>query len=240
MKIILIITIFALLVFSIWNLITLRELKSKRNSEERRLDDSKYFELKFKMEFLITVFSVIVALIGLLGYNTLQNAKSEIKSELNKEFSPIEIRMKNTEKSINDKDSIVKTLESKTFTIANNLGTFDYKAKKQDYSLTSLENKIADINGKNIIKQNYYIVNSIKYKYHEADTTLKKFYFAVLKTNLGDKLPMFETPPLIIPIPESNAMTTIFDITRESFKVGFSSYYGTLDTIQFSVLIIKK
>ncbi|NOU19260.1 MAG: hypothetical protein HOO91_17015 [Bacteroidales bacterium] len=241
MIIILIITLVALSVFSIWNILSLRELKSKKTSENKELNDSKYFELKYKMEFLVAIFSVIVALAGILGYNSLENAKREIKTELNKELLPVESRIKNTERNIRDKDSIVSTLEVKTVSISNNLSSFDSEVKKNNTNLNSLKNKIDIINSKNIIKQNFYIVNSIKFRFNENDTTMKKFYFADLKTNLGDKLPAFDTSPLVIPVSESNAMVKIWKITNETFEVGCNEFYGNIiDTIKFSIVIIKK
>jgi hypothetical protein len=240
MIIVLVFTVIALLIFSVWNLLTLKNLTKDKANYGNQLQDPKYFELKYKIEFLIAIFSVIVALAGLLGYNTLQNAKSEIKADINKELQPIDIRIKNTEISINKNDSIVNSLGSKTETISDSLIKYDFKVKRQNTNLTYLENKIAIINGKNIIKQNYYIVSSIKYKYDENDNSDKQFYFSNLRTSSGDKLPYFELPPLIIPIPESNVMADIIDITNESFKVGCLGYYSKVDSVKVSILIFKK
>lgn len=237
MMTILVLTVIALIVFSVWNLLTLREIKAKSRNNEKELLDQKYFELKYKIEFLVAIFTVLVALAGFLGYNSIQNAKSEIQSNLNKEVSIIENRIKNTDKTISDKDSIVNRLNGKLNVISENSSTTENTIKNQKERLNLLVNKIEVINKKNIIKQNYYIVSLKNYKYDENDTTNHKFYFKDLKTNLGDNLPNFKIAPIVIPVSES--AITILSVNKESFKVGNMGGFAT-DTVRINLVIIEK
>lgn len=237
MMTILVVTVIALIVFSAWNLLTLREIKAKSKNPDKELNDQKYFELKYKIEFLVAIFTVLVAIGGFLGYNSIQNAKSEIQANLNKEVSLIENRIVKTDKSIRDKDSLVSELMTKLNDIRENTSTTENTFNNQKEKLNALVNTIDVLNKKNIIKQNYYIVSLKRYKYDENDSTKHKYYFKDLKTNLGDNLPIFKTAPIVIPVSES--FITILNVNKESFKVGNMGGYSS-DTVRINLVIIEK
>jgi hypothetical protein len=56
------ILLLALVIFSIWNLIISRRLIKSKSSTNTPLDDSKYYELKYKQEFLVAAFSLIAGI----------------------------------------------------------------------------------------------------------------------------------------------------------------------------------
>jgi len=82
MTIIIILVGVSLLVFSIWNLISLKRLSKNSTKKDKQLNDSKYYELKYKSEFIIAVFSIVATVAGILGYNSITSAKNEIKADL--------------------------------------------------------------------------------------------------------------------------------------------------------------
>jgi len=237
---ILIISVIALIVFNIWNLFSLNKLRTNSNNTEKEMNDSKYYEIKYKVEFLIAFFTVMVALVGFLGYTSYQKIKDEIKSEFDKEVVSIKEKLKNAENEINSKDSLFNNLVNKTKGVSTDISAFESNIKNQWKNLLLLENKIDVINNKNIIKQNYYIVPEISYKYDKNKTGWEEIYFRNLITNLNDKLPTFELPPIVIPISGSNVIIEIIDISQESFYAGFNASYGVIDTVKFSLVIMEK
>jgi hypothetical protein len=58
-----------------WNGYQLIQLRRIRQVE---LPDSKYFELKFKIQFLVAMFTVFAALATFYGYSTLEDAKEKL------------------------------------------------------------------------------------------------------------------------------------------------------------------
>lgn len=124
-----IIILAAILVFSIWNWFNLRELKQFHHQNE--LNDSKYHELKYKMQFLIAMFSVFVVIGGVLGYSSLADARKEIKKEFEPSISSINEKIKSTDKSIREKDSVVRELSLRLEFLLENIPQLDSKAKNQ-------------------------------------------------------------------------------------------------------------
>ncbi|GAA3646012.1 hypothetical protein GCM10022397_33640 [Flavivirga jejuensis] len=50
--------------------------------------------MKYKYEFIVAVFSIIVAVRRLLGYHSIDRAKEEIKKELSSELKPLNFLIK--------------------------------------------------------------------------------------------------------------------------------------------------
>ena len=111
-------------------------------------------------------------------------------------------------------------------------------------AINNIETKIRNLSDKNILKQNFYIIKSIGLAPSGLETST--YSLSDLHTNEGQILPNFEQPPLIIPITESNAQIDVFNITKETFDVGTSSYYGdndpyrSSDSLRFSLIIMEK
>lgn len=227
---------FSLIVFMIWNLITLYRLKKNSSKTEKELNDSKYFELKYKTEFFVAVFSVIVAVAGLLGYDSLQNAKNEIKRELLIKTKSIDSILVKTEQRIKLKDSVLKSIELKHDVLINSIPINQKKILEQNYQIHSLQKMIEELNSNNKIKQNFYIVNSLGFDKNK-DTEI--FKYQDLKTNIGDKLPKFTKTPFVIGIPEVFASVEIHNVTLDGFAATIGIYYEDFDTLRFSVMIIE-
>ncbi|NTW31785.1 MAG: hypothetical protein HGB12_04040 [Bacteroidetes bacterium] len=231
-----------LLIFAGWNFFsTNRLIKNIKSNIKEENNDSRYFELKYRIEFIVAIFSVIIVVIGFLGYNTFENAKKEIhKSIIDKNDSLFKILSKN-EIKLGKFDSGIVKLEGKNAKIDSGLLKYDSKAKSLNNSMLNLKNLIEVINSKNILKQNYYIVNSLSINLYN---NIKKIYFNDLITDMGDKLPIFTSPPIILPIPEINWQVQVNSIKKDYFEVlpGYEigDYEPKDSIVKFSVLIIQK
>jgi hypothetical protein len=208
-----------------WNIYSLNTIRKLSRNHASNIQDAKYYELKFNIQFLIAFFTVIVTIFSALGYNSLTNAKEEVKNNLNDAMDSIRTRLDRIQPELVRAENIIS----------------DYKKLNDD--LQKLQNNIKQINSKNILKQSYYVVPSVKYKLDDPKKDeFKLIEFRNLRTHSGDRLPTFNSPPMIIPVPA----VTIYDITTTSFKV--SVYGGQLmseenilsGTTEFSLLVLEK
>jgi uncharacterized membrane protein len=72
----------ALSILCIWNLVTLHQLKKNSSLADTQLNDSKYFELKYKLEFTIAVFTFLVGIAAYLGYNSKESIETKVTNEI--------------------------------------------------------------------------------------------------------------------------------------------------------------
>lgn len=251
----------AILVLLIWNLITLRSLQNKTLRRDENLNDQKYFELKYKNEFLVAIFTVITTAAALLGYNSLKSVEASLSEDFNhkvdstnRKIANISIQSDSLLKSFENKvGENIKQSNSRLESMDLNSKSLDGKLKKLDISISdyqksvsdivgaqndidrsfhfskveidSIQGKIKELNSRNILKQNYYIVDSVIYDESKADSNgYVKMYFADLRTSIGDKLPLFKRPPFILMGSRHGANGHILNVTNESFKMGVFEY----------------
>jgi hypothetical protein len=234
-----------LIVLSIWNLINSRHLIKDKNEnrEAISLSDPKYFELKYKIQFQTAMFAVFVSIGAFYGYNTLEDAKIEARKEIVSSTDSLRFELKDLQNVISNNNSDAKQLENSFAEVSKNLP----RLKSSFNKLNELELKIENINNKNILKQNYYIVTSIERPILEKPQTL---FLKELVTSRGDKLPEFKTPPIIIPITDSKFQVSVFEITTESFVIAWGnnlinmeqgiSMFPREKSFKFSLLVIER
>jgi len=222
--ILLIIIGIAILILNIWNLISLKQLENNSTSTNNQLNDSKYYELKFKSEFIIAVFSIVAAVGGLLGYNTITSAEENIKKDFLSKTTFIDSLITQTEERILEKDSILEKIENRQDLINKTIPENDAKLHSQENQIDLIQKTLTELNQNNKVKQSFYLIQSLEIKKDMRGMPENKtFYFKDLKTNIGDVLPTFNKLPFLIPLQE-NIGIDIFDITLESFSVSVSTY----------------
>jgi len=206
MTAIIVILLLALLSVSIWNFKTLNDIK-KLGKENRTLSpDAKYFELKYNIQFLVGLSTILIAVLGVLGYRSLDDVKSQLSDNLATISTTIE-----------EKENTTKELDFKITKIAESANAIDLAFNQ----VKVLESKVKEINSKNILTQNYYIVSPLKI---ELTMGVEKIiYFKDLMTNTGDRLPVFKFPPLVFGTLNSNTSFMIYSITTSSFKIASST-----------------
>src|SRR5690606_24780098 len=114
----------------------------------------------------------------------------------------------------------------------------------QNYQIKTIRNLIEEINEKNKIKQNFYIVDSLKMDVSDINQFGHHYYFKDLHTNLGDKLPEFVKPPFVIPMPSGSSSIELFDIDEEGFSAGrFVEFSNDFDDkrkiIYFNIIVFE-
>ena len=219
----------ALIGFNIWNAINLKTIIKKplRNSDS--LNDNKYWELKYKMQYMITVFSIILFVAAYFGFTSLQSVKTNLKTEIqasldstnrileNIEQKQLELNIKvaTTDSSILEAENAILGLMGREKALSGSLSM-------SDFSLTKLMQRISELNSKNIIQQNIYIVDNVEYSF-DTYWEFKKYYFKDLKSNTGQPLPAFKKPPFIFSVSNQGFTFALRKITSESFEMSASN-----------------
>ncbi len=234
----------ATIIFNVWNSLTLYSIK-KRPLRNDPLNDAKYWELKFKIQYIISAFLAILAIATFLGYNTFDNIKDSIHNELDH-------KLDSTKSLINDLTLRQKEISERVDTTGNQilkyqniiLGLSDKQAtvkesiKLSANDLKDLKDKITDINSKNILQQNIYIVDTIQFDISKlTDDQAKILKFSDLVTISGDKLPPLSNPPFILPISNQECEFHINQVTNTSFKIALWSYPGDLKVAKVTLFI---
>lgn len=201
--------VFLLLILSIsiWNAFSLRSIKMKLKRKDKLSNE--YFDIKYKLQLITTIGSIIVAIIIFYGYNS----ENIIQESINKTVST-----KIDEKEIEISKRFNDTLNSYLTRIA----------------LT--EDKIKRIESKEIINADIYIVKDQKIFSKDFKRTNLKIYFSKLRTITGKELPKFAVPPVINIIPTNGMEYVMLNKTTEYFELKLlaSTYENSTFDIWFA------
>jgi len=245
---ILIIFLIAFIVFSVWDAVNLRYL-IKRPMRSDALNDKNYWELKYKMQYMITVFAVIVAVLTFLGYNSITNIRDDIKKEMasqldstRRELDSMDQMQKSIGFRLATNDSVLSVAQNAILGLSDREQYLKSSMNLRSTDLEKLKGRITEINEKNIIQQNVYIVENVEYTYDEY-WDFKKYYFNKLVTNTGQPLPSFKKPPFIFAVSNQGLTFSIKSVTSESFELiisnGTPSEYGTAKKVQVTLFITE-
>lgn len=229
----------AILVSNIWTIIGIKRLEKTRHFKDTQLNDSKYFELKYKQEFLLATFSIVIGVIVFIGYNSYSSLKENLKSDIEQKIASTTKQIEAQKDSINNQqkelaalnetlqanlkkvttvNDLVNLLEQQQGQLRNKLDNSKQSVTIYENSIKDLQSKISEIKNKNIIKQELYIVTNLKYSYDEYWEYMK-VSFDTLNTINNEKLPKFIEPPTIIPFTNNGVTMTIKDVTTKSFEI---------------------
>lgn len=243
----------ALIGFSIWNSITLQRLLA-RPLKTDQLNDKNYWELKYKMQYMVTVFSVLIAIAAYLGYNTVANAKESVRNEFQAKLdstkanmASIDSQIKNSKIQFDAKvantDSLLNIYQNMLMGLSRRTEAVKKSISISDKDLTDFKGRINEINSKNIIQQNIYIVDNILFTRAELDLmdgiSGKKMLFSELTTISGDKLPTFKKAPFILVVSNDGAEYYVKNVSSTSFDLQPYSYPGDTKTIRATLFITE-
>ena len=265
----------SLIILLIWNLVSNRQLKTQARTD-KNLSDPRYYELKYKQEFFIATVSLIGTVIVVFGYNSLQNVEKALMDDFSKKTTKISVR---TDSIINYYDTLINKrfiiTENNLKSISNNsisllqkttlqventqqslqeyknaLGNLNLQQLEADKKVKNVQYRIEDINSKSILKQNFYLVDSLIFDTKVWDTAkseeyaYKTYFFKDMKTIYGDRLPDFKKPPFIIATVEdmpNGQSGSIKEITNKSFKFNLATWRDERSRVfQFSILVSEK
>ena len=209
-----------LIILSALNLGTLRQL-SKFNKSKQEIKDDKYYELKYRIEFILASAVLVIAVGGYFGYNFTENISNKAKLLNNR----------------------LDTLNLKINAKKDTLYSYDAKTKGIKDTLEKVLKRIRLIAEKDIIKQDFYIVDNLSCPFNEKQQSVT-YYFNQLTTISHQKLPNFDKPPILIVLPENAVDLTLVRVNKDYFKIGASWAVGDSnfvgDIAKFSIMLSKR
>jgi hypothetical protein len=235
--------VIVLLVYFIWNYFTKASKIKSLTEKKEEMSDGHYWELKFKTQYMISMFSVLVAFVVFLGYNSIEG----IKKDADKYVFNSDSSLKTLSKKINEMHSMISKIKDSTQLVDKNLKSYHIKTGEINNQLYSIKTIIDTLNSKNLVKLGFYVIDSL-FQLLNAETS-KIYYYSDLKTSIGDKLPVFTKTPVVVPLTRSFCNIEIEAKNNNYFEASYGSCSGNgnLDVsdfdkpikLYFSVLIIE-
>ncbi len=242
----LIITVFVAMSF-----FSLQKLKNQFNPNINFSDD-RYYELKYKLQFISSVGVVIVGVCGFLGYDKFEN----FVENFDKKTDSLNLKLKDYDKRISLIDENIVKYDSKIIAYSNILNKLNYSKIQfskalitSNKQLLTLNDTIDIIKKRNVLDKSFYVIDNLQID-NRSNTNYKlkisnKFYFKDMVTIIGDKIPVFSKKPVVFVIPQSAAAISLIEVTTEYVVVDYGSYtimddYVDPKSFAFGLLIAKK
>jgi hypothetical protein len=206
-----------------------------------KLKDERYFELKYKIEYIITVALFLLGVTTIGGYNIWNSSQSEIQ-ELNDSISSIQ----NKYTQIND--AYINAIRKESlFTNAIRDNDSIHKAKVLDLEnrYSALNSLYSSLNHDAVKKSSIYVVKDLIYK--DANCQEQKYYFKNLISSENHPLPLFYRPPYILSLfGDHSSVISLRKITKDYFTISICQYQGEVQdksesaNIKFYVTILER
>jgi|GEM_PF-3998068 len=198
--------IIILLLVDTWNG---RKIK-KLLTEETALSTDKYFELKWRINLIISFTTIAGIIIGFWGYN--------YQSQISRQLTLLESKTQNIEELTNNLEEEYAALLEKGDLIEKEFDEFDS-------NIGQVKNEIGRVRNENLRQSQLYIVSDIDILI-DSITGRQRFYFVDLKPNNRKKLPIFYDPPVVDIIEnEKESSMKIIDVTNRYFEISFKELY---------------
>lgn len=206
-----------LLLFLVVDFIKFRSLKKSIENKNipENLHIDKYYELKWRINTLLTLVTIIGVMLGYLGI--------DIKSEITKEFEYYNTKIRNLDSLTNELENKI----AKTDSVRNSIDSiFSDQVKKVNHfenKIDKTEREIEKIQNANLKQSQVYIVTGIPITIIGEDNAEQPVYYKDLKINTGQPLPPFKNPPVLhLLINEKNVENIrIIENTKDYFKITY-------------------
>ena len=234
----------ALIALSIWNLISIKGLK-KYNKSSIQITDDRYYELKYKTEYITTIVIVVISVGAFFGYKWFEEIKKSAADNLKNKtdlfeakFDSLKLKIRSTDTSIIKYQSLVVFYKNSFDNLLHNQEKIDKNIQNSDNELSVIIKRIQALNNKNIVKQDIYLID-IKFPMNNSKQ-IHRYYYKDLTTTLGDKLPVFNKPPFLIAVADNIIDLWVMTIDKDYFEVSTGDYSGLPDSVRFSIMLSQK
>jgi hypothetical protein len=217
----------------IYNFYSTYSIRSFFKTSNRRpeINDQKYWELKYKIESLITISSVIIAIAAYLGISTLNDVKDQVTREIKPQVDSITSQIAHLKDSLKKVNDTLAKYKSEISFLDSGSKIVKEKLLSSKGGIDKLLLDVAEISRKNKIQAQVFIVNNLSIN---IDNPLGgpsyKINFSSLTTSTGDKLPVFNKPPLVVCVAKDgggiyarNISTTSLEFFPADYLSAFSS-----------------
>ncbi len=206
------------LAYAILNNIQYRKILRKVKSNEKLEEKELYFELKTRMQLIVSIFSISAVVAAYFGFTTEESINKSIDTQVRNSFAY--------------HDSILQVSRN------------DHKTLKQSYdtlrkSYIILKNEFNHF-------QNFVKNNSIAGAYIVTNNTIKtgeilKIYYKNLITDKGAKLPSINKRPLVSLSGDDSKHITLENVAIDYIEIQADGYEGPNGekekTLSFDILI---
>ncbi|NQV18513.1 MAG: hypothetical protein HQ534_08220 [Armatimonadetes bacterium] len=224
---ILYIFLFLILSFLVFDFITLYKIRKLGSKDKSMIPDEKYFDLKYKIQYLISIFSVILFIVGFLGYNSLKNIETKISDKMSASILDLESRIAHSDTIITRNEKSLKEFESEQKKIQD-------KLDRSNTDVSKLSDIVNELKKKTFLNPKIYICHFTFDEKKLGDSNGEKFYFRDISTIDKNELPFKKEPSLFF---SATINIEIIEITKEYFKIGMFAYSGNY---KIDMLILYK
>lgn len=211
----------------LWNNISYERIIKRLKKSEQQSPDEKYFELKYKIQYLVFAGLLLVAFLGALGFDSFKTVEKSMQSDLDKKAniqtervdSLINVRIDQTNEEINRVyNSMVQNLENASSQLEN------AREEVDDYNnqMRRLNSKIG-YNRLNVIDQ--FKVSDYRSK-----------ILVIPYSNFGFE--KFDNVPTVFVNPNGDFDIKTVDINNESFSIKIEN--AIADTVSMNILFFVK
>jgi hypothetical protein len=195
----------AMVIYFVWNY---RNAKSHPN--RRKNNDIRYYELKSKYEFLVSIVTLVTVVFVFLGISSQRELKDEIQKNIDKELISSKNAIDSTKRSFAlFRDSINVSLETYNNVLSASIVNLNkmsdkqnliyQKSLKSNLDLDKVQNTVSRISKLNVLKKEFYVIDDLQVDNKTAASGNSfRLFFKDLKTNTGDNLPNFTSEPLVL------------------------------------------
>lgn len=226
-----------IIIYFAWNYFNNRNRNRHQNTSQG--NDIRYYELKAKYEFLVAVGTLFTAVAVFYGFGTKKDIDQNIKTEFNALFAPTKKRVSVTESKVAEMDQRLKNAQAILNSYYGALKEIDSRQKQINLSsqkskevLKRYESTVDSLNKSNVLKRNFYLVDNLTVNYNKIYDTVrqqlaKTYAYDTLLTTLGDRLPQFKKPPIIVGVTDVGFGIHTFDVNTRTFKILLDINYFT-------------
>lgn len=227
---ILYIFLFLILSFLVFDFITLNKIRKLGSKDKSMIPDEKYFDLKYKIQYLISIFSVILFIVGFLGYNSLKNIETKISDKMSASIGELDSRIQHSDTLITRHEKSLNEFEIEQKKIQN-------KLKKSNKDVLSLSDSVNELMKKTFLNPQIYICQFLFDEKKDGDPNGEIFYFKDIPTIDNNELPLFKKEPSLF-FSATGIQIEIIEVTKDYFRIGI---FSTCDNnYEICMLILYK
>lgn len=217
--------VITVIIIGAWNAFGIHQL-NKRPLRSNEINDKHYWELKYKMQFLITAFTLITAIAAYFGITTLSGVEDKIKTEFKSTTDSLRIateslnlKLEQLNISAIERDSSLRVAEKTIRDLGIRNRTLNNSLQLSANSLNQLKENIQLLNESNKNQSITYIVENIKVGDMDKSGAWPKIYFKDLVQANGKPMPVFASPPIVVVASMRGSDASIRNVTNESFEI---------------------
>lgn len=187
----------------------------KKFSENKQsiFNDEKYFELKFRIQLIITTATIIMIIGGFIGFNSLKNIKDNLSTEINQ----YRLNFRIYDSTLLSYKKQIAKLDTKRLLIEEALTTSSGETDGLKIELIEIKKKYSQ-------KIKTYIIKDIEFEREFVGE--KTIYYRDIETIEGNELPKFSKPPILNILDYGLNEIHIVDNTIDYFKFMISGYFA--------------